>query len=170
MGWAEIRRGQFSASHLTCSAISCTGGAVQADQVGFQRVNDRGCRRNIRPDQQRAGGFYRNLHKNGQCCSGLGAGALDAVDSGLDLQRVLTGFDQDRIHSTFDQAAGLLGQGLFQRVVIDIAQRGQLGARPHGAHHIAVAAIGKAVRRLTRQKGGGTVDFARARSARTRPA
>ncbi len=79
------------------------GGAVQADQVGFQRVNDRGCRRNVRPDQQRAGGFHRNLHKNGQCCSGFGAGALDAVDSGLDLQRVLTGFDQDRIHPAFDQ-------------------------------------------------------------------
>jgi hypothetical protein len=138
------------------------GGAVQADQRHVQRVDHGGGRRDVRPHQQRAGGLHGDLHEDGGVAAGFRAGDTRPVDGRLDLQRVLAGLYQEGIDVAVHQAAALFGQARLQRVVTDVAERGQLGARPHPAQHPAVAAIGKFVRRLARQVGGGAVDLARA--------
>ena len=138
------------------------GGTVQAHQRHIQRFDHRGGGGDIGADQQRAGGFHRDLHEDRRIGAGRRAGDLGAVHRGLDLQRVLAGLDQDRVHAAGDQATALLGEPGFQRVVVDIAERRQLGARPDAADHIAVPAIGEGFRRFPRQFGGDLVDLERA--------
>lgn len=138
------------------------GGAVQAHERHVQRVDDRGRRRDVGTDEQRAGRLDRDLHENGGIRAHLGAGDLGAVDGGLDLERVLAGLDQQAVHAAFNQATALFGQARLERVIVDIAQRGQLGARPDGADHVAVPPVGKTFRRFARQMGGGAVDLTRA--------
>ena len=81
--------------------------------------------------------------KIGVSVAGRGARDLGAVDRGLDLQRVLAGLDQDRIDAAGDQPAALLGQRRLQRIVGDVAERRQLGARPDAADHPAVPSVGE---------------------------
>ena len=137
------------------------GGAVQPDQRHIQRLNNRGRRRNIRPDQQGAGGLHRDLHENRRIRAGQAPGPLGTVHRRFDLQRVLTGFDQDRVHPAGDQPAALFGQRVLQRVIGDIAQARQLGARADAAHHPAMPPIGEAFRRFPRQFGGPHVQLKR---------
>ena len=130
------------------------GGAVQAHQRHVQRVDHGSGGRDVGSDQQRAGGLHRHLHEDRRVGAGLGARDLGAVDRGLDLQRVLAGLDQDRVHTAGDQAAALRGERRLQRVVGDSAQAGQLGAGADAAHHPAVAAIGEGLGRLAGQFAG----------------
>ena len=51
-----------------------TGGAVEAHQRYVQRIDHRRRRRDIRPDQQRAGGLDRDLDEDRSVCPGFGAG------------------------------------------------------------------------------------------------
>jgi hypothetical protein len=43
-------------------------------------------------------------------------------------QRILAGLDQKGVDAAGDQAAALLGQGIFERLIGDMPERGQLGA------------------------------------------
>ena len=80
---------------------------------------------------------------------------LGAVDRGLDLQRVLAGLDQDRVDPAGDQPVALHRQRVFERLVGDMAERRQPGARPDRAEHKAGAAVmGEFGDRLARQFGG----------------
>ena len=135
------------------------GSAVQAHQRHIQRIDDGGGGGDVWPHQQRAGGLDGNLHEDRGVCAGVGARDLGAVDGGLDLQRVLAGFDQDGIDTAGDQAAALFSQRGFQRVVGDVAQAGQLCARPNAADDPAVAAVGEGVRGFPRQFAGDLVDL-----------
>ncbi len=137
------------------------GCAVQAHQIHIKAMNDCGCRSNVRPYQQGACGFYRDLHKNRGCGAQFFPCNLYAVYSCLDLKCVLAGFNQDCVYAAFNQATGLLCQSSFKAIVINIAQRGQLGAGAHGAQNIAGAAIGKAFCSFARQYCGVLVDFPR---------
>ena len=101
-------------------------------------MHDRRGGGDVGADQQRAGGLHRHLHEDRRVRSGLGAGDLGAVHRRLDLQRVLAGLDQDRIDAARDQAARLLGERRLQRVVGDVAEARQLGARPDAADHPAM--------------------------------
>ena len=82
-----------------------------------------------------------------------------AVHRRLDLQRVLAGLDQDRVDAAGDQPAALLGERRFQRIVGDVAEARQLGARPDAAHHPAMPPVGEAFRRFPRQLGSDLVDL-----------
>ena len=135
------------------------GGAVQAHQRHVERFDHGGGSGDVGADQQRAGGFHRNLHEDRRVLARCPAGDLGAVDGGLDLQRVLAGLDQDRIDAAGDQAAALLGEAGFERVVFDVAERGQLGARPDAADDVTMAAVGKGFSRFARQFGGYLVDL-----------
>ena len=81
-----------------------------------------------------------------------------AVDRRLGLQRVLAGLAQDHLGAAREQAGGLHGEGLLQRAVVDMAERGQAGARADRADHEAPAAVGgeprRSPRRRARRRGG----------------
>ena len=130
------------------------GRAVQPDQRHVQRMDDGRRGGDVGADQQRAGGLDRHLHEDRRIRAGLRARDLGAVDRRLDLQRVLAGLDQDGVDAAGDQPAALLGQRGLQRVVVDVAQARQFGARPDAADHPAVAPVGEALGRLARQFAG----------------
>ena len=116
------------------------GGAVQPHQRHVQRVHHRGGGGDVGADQQRAGGLHRDLHEDRHVAAGRRARDLGAVHRGLDLQRVLAGLHQDRVHAAGDQAAALFGQRRLQRVVGDVAEARQLGAGADAAQHPAMRA------------------------------
>ena len=137
------------------------GGAVQPHHRHIQRVHHRGGGGDVGADQQRAGGLHRHLHEDRDVAAGFGARDLGAVHRRLDLQRVLAGLDQDRIDAAGEQAAALQGQRRLQRVVGDVAEARQLGARPDAADHPAMPAVGELLRRLARQFAAALVDLER---------
>ena len=137
-----------------------TGGAVEPDQRNFERMNDRCCRGDIGADQQRAGRLHRHLDEDRGLGASLDAGQFHRVDRGLDLQRILTGFDQYRIDPAGDQTLCLNQERCFECVVTDMAERGQLGARPDRAEHEALAPIAsEQLGRLARDLAGATIDL-----------
>src|SRR3546814_21023235 len=72
-----------------------------------------------------------------------------------DLQRVLAGLDEDGVHAAGDEAAALHRESGFQRIVGDMAEGGQPGARADRAEDEALAPVaGKELRRLARDLGG----------------
>src|SRR3546814_14549863 len=89
------------------------------------------------------------------CSSDLsGARQLGAVHRRLDLQRVLAGLDEDGVHAAGDEAAALHRESGFQRIVGDMAEGGQPGARADRAEDEALAPVaGKELRRLARAIG-----------------
>ena len=91
--------------------------------------------------------------------AGFLPGKLGGVHGGFDLQRVLAGLDQEGVDAAGDQAAALLGDGGFERVVGDVAERWQLRARADAAKDVAVAAIGEGFGSLPRQFGRNLVDL-----------
>ncbi len=127
------------------------GAAIQTHQWHIQRADHRRGGGDIGADEQRAGGFHGDLNKNRRIGAGGAASDLGAVDGGLDLLRVLAGFDQDRIDTAGDQATALFGQRLLQRVIGDIAEAGQFGARADAADHPAVAVVGERAGGFARQ-------------------
>ena len=135
------------------------GGAVQSEQRHVEGVDGGGRRRDVGANQQGAGGLDGDLHEDRGVGAGFQAGQLGAVDGRLDLQRVLAGLDQQRIDAAGDQAAALRGEGRLQRIVGDVAQARQLGARADRADHPAVAAVREAVGRLAGQLAGDAVDL-----------
>ena len=135
------------------------GRAIEPHQRHIQRMHNRGRGSDIGSDQQRTGGFHRHLHENrngGPCRL---ARNFRGIDGGLDKQRVLIGFRQQRIRATGNQAAALFHQSGFQRVIGNIAKAWQLGARADIAHHPTMPAIGETLRRFARQFNGKLVDL-----------
>ncbi len=92
-------------------------------------------------DQEAAGGFDRDLDQDRDVLKRLVAGALGAVDRGLDLKRILASLDDDRVDPTGDQTGALDGQRVFKLLVADMAERGQAGPRSDRAQHKAGAAV-----------------------------
>jgi hypothetical protein len=92
---------------------------------------------------------------------------LAGGESDLGLQQILAGLDQQHVHAALDQRLGLLAVGRGHGVVADVAQRGQLGRRPHGAGHKARLLRGRVlVGHLARQPRRGKFS-SRVRSCRS---
>ena len=135
------------------------GRAIQPHQRHIQGIHN-GCGGgNIGADQQRAGGFHRDLHENRNVRSRRLARYFARIHRGLDEKRVLIGFCQQRISAARNQAAALFHQRRFQRVIGDIAKAWQLGAGADIAHHPTMPAIGEAFRRFARQFHRKLVDL-----------
>ena len=113
----------------------------------------------IGADQQRAGSFHRHLHKNRNVGARCLARNFRGIHSGLDEQRVLIGFRQQRIRTARNQTTALFHQRSFKCVIGDVAKARQLGARADIAHHPTMPAIGEAFRRFARQFNGKLVDL-----------
>ena len=135
------------------------GGAIQPHQRHIQGIHN-GCGGgDIGADQQRAGGFHRDLHENRNVRPRRLARYLARIHRGLDEKRVLIGFCQQRIGAAGNQATALFHQRRFQRVIGYIAKAWQLGARPNIANHPTMPAIGEAFRRFARQFHRKLVDL-----------
>src|SRR3546814_14368866 len=95
------------------------------------------------------------------CSSDLsGARQLGAVHRRLDLQRVLAGLDEDGVHAAGDEAAALHRESGFQRIVGDMAEGGQPGARADRAEDEALAPVaGTELRRPARALGGAAAEL-----------
>ena len=74
---------------------------------------------------------------------GFVAGALGAVDRGLDLQRILAGLDQERVGASIDETNGLLSEGGFEMCVRGVPEAGKFGTRTHRPQHPAHAAVAR---------------------------
>ena len=112
------------------------GGAVDANPQQFA-VGQRGIERlHILPGQQRTHGLDGALHRHRRRAAQFGHGAVDALQPGLDVQRILAGFQQQHIGAALQQPRRLLMVGFGQFVESDAAGNGDgLGGRPHRAGH-----------------------------------
>ena len=143
--------------------LARAGRAIEPDDRHVERVDDRRRGGDIGADQQGAGGFDRHADQDRNVLAGLVAGALGAVDRGLDLQRILAGLDRDRVAAAGNQPGALQREPVLELLVGDMAERGQPGARPERAEHEAGAAVmGEFGDRLARQFGGAPVQLERA--------
>ena len=138
--------------------LARTGGAVEPDHRHVERLDHRRRGGDVGADQQCAGRLDRDLDEDRRVLARVVARALGAVDRGLDLQRVLAGLDDDRIDPAGDQPGALRGERVLERLVGDVAERGQAGPRPDRAEHEAGAAVIGRTRRPprapARRRGG----------------
>ena len=105
------------------------GGTVEADHVDpqcLQRV-ERGA--DLRTQQHRAGGLHRDVNDDRRVQSERRHRVLSPDDSSFRLQQILRGFDQHRIRAALQQPGDVFRIGSPQSLEINVAQRGQLGAR-----------------------------------------
>ena len=70
---------------------------------------------------------------------------LDTEQSRLDLQHILTGFHNQKIHISGDQTFRLLAKGSLHRVEVDMTECRQLGGGPDRTGHEA-GLLGSAVK------------------------
>ena len=134
------------------------GGAVEAEHIDRERLEDRHHRGDVRAHQHRAGGFHRHAHHQWPALACLAEGLLDALQRRLDLQHVLAGFDDEQIHIAGDQPLRLLGERIAHLIEAHMPERGQLGGGSHGPRHEAgLVRGGVGLRHLPRQLGGALV-------------
>ena len=139
------------------------GRAIEANNRHGERVHDRRRGGDVGADEQGSGRFDRHADEDRNILAGLVAGALGAVDRGLDLQWVLAGLDRDGVAAAGDEPGALQREPVLELLVGDMAERGQPGPRPERAEHKPGAAVmGEFGDRLARQFGGAPVQFERA--------
>ena len=156
IGNATHHKGSVRAevSHVLFHLLGARG-AIEAQHIngeGFENGHHSG---NIRAHQHRAGGFHRHADHHRPALTSGRKGLLQACQGGLDLQRVLAGFDDEEIHIAGKQATGLLGKGIAHGIETHVPQGGQLGGGAHGAGHKArllwgAVAIGHLAGQLSR--------------------
>ena len=143
--------------------LARAGRAIEPDDRHVERVDDRCRRGDVGADQQGPGGLDRHADEDRNVLAGLVAGALGAIDRGLDLQRVLAGLDRDRVAAAGYEPGALQREPVLEVLVGDMAERGQPGPRPERAEHKTGAAVmDEFGDRLARQFGGAPVQLERA--------
>ena len=136
------------------------GGAIQAQGLHAQGMDDRGGAGDIGADQQGTRGFHGHLGQYGHFAAGLGHGHAGAIDRRLELQDILHRLDHDAVNATRQQTGGLRRQGGLQFVIVDLAQAGQLGAGPDIAQDITLDTVtAELTQGLASQFGSTFVDF-----------
>ena len=110
-----------------------SGGAVEADHVDLHRVEhgERGADLGAR--QHAPGQLDRHLGLQGHVAPERDHGAPGAVDGGLDREQVELRLDQQQVDAALEQAERLLLVRVTELGVGDVPERGELGARAHGA-------------------------------------
>ena len=106
------------------------GGTVEPDHRHVERMNDRRRGGDIGADQQCSGGLDRHLGEDRRVLPGVLTRPLCTVDRRFDLQRILRGLDDDRVDPALDQPGALDRQRILERLIGDVAERGEAGARP----------------------------------------
>ncbi len=134
------------------------GGAVDADDVGPHGVERRQGGTDLGAGQHGAGDLHGHLHLDGHLAPAGRHGPPAADHGGLGAEEVELGLDEEHVHATLEEGGGLLLVGVAQLGEADLAERGELGARPDGAGHQAAVAIGH----LPGDPGGGQVQLLRA--------
>ena len=143
--------------------LARAGGAIKPDDRNVESVDDRRRRGDIRADQQGSRSLDRDADEDRDVLARLAAGALGAVDRGLDLQRILAGLDCDRVATAGDEPGALQCEPVLELLVGDMAKRRKPGAWPERAEHEPGAAVMREFGdRLTRQFGGAPVQLKRA--------
>ena len=109
-----------------------TGGAIQADPnqvlVGQGGVEGLG----VLAGQQGPHGLHGALDRYGYVLPKFNGSLGDTVQTGLNVYRVLAGFQEEEIRATFDKPKGLLAVGLGQLFEIDPSSDGdRLGGGTH---------------------------------------
>ena len=148
------------------------GGAVEADHVDLHRIEhgERGA--DLGAGQHAAGQLDRHLRLQRDVAVQRHHGAPGAVDGGLDREQVELRLDEQQVDAALEQPERLLLVGVAELGVRDLPERGELGARAHGAGHPArPLGRGELVADGAGQLGG-PAGSARGpgRPARTRPA
>ena len=125
--------------------------AVQPNHVNTKGFKGGQGRAYFASHEHRSRGLDRNLNKNWQPSATFDNGLLAAVDCSLGLQQVLAGLDHEGIAASRDQALGLPGKGLFEKLIGGVAERGKLGSGPHGSKYPSGSRIPscKFIRRLS---------------------
>ncbi len=143
--------------------LARAGRAIEPDDRHVERVDDRRRGGDVGADQQGPGGLDRHADEDRNVLAGLVAGALGAIDRGLDLQRVLAGLDRDRVAAAGYEPGALQREPVLEVLICDMAERRKPCARPERAEHEAGAAVmGEIGDRLARQFGGAPVQLKRA--------
>ena len=116
-----------------------TGGAVEADDVDLHGVEhgERGA--DLGAGQHAAGQLDRHLDLQRHPAVEGDHGPPGAVDGRLDREQVEQGLDEEEVDAALEEAERLLLVGVAELGVGDLPERGELGARPHGAGHPAWA-------------------------------
>ena len=109
-------------------------GAVDADPQQFAVGQGDVQGLHVLPGQQRAHGFDGALHRHRHLTVKLGEGAVDSLETGLDVQGVLPRLQQQNVNAALDQPGGLDVVAVHQFVEGHAASdRDGLCRRPHGA-------------------------------------
>ena len=149
-----------------------SGGAVEADHVDLHGVEhgERGA--DLGAGQHAAGELDRDLGLERHLPAERHHGAPRAVDGGLHGEQVELGLDQQEVDAALEEAEGLLLVGIAELGVGDVPQRGELGARAHGAGDPARALRAWRTRPARRRRARPPSGSGRApgRPSRTRPA
>ena len=111
------------------------GRAVQAKNIDRKGLKDRHDSGDIRAHQHRAGGLHGHADHQRTPFACLGKGLFDPLEGRLDLQDVLTGFNDEQVDISCDQALGLLRKGVAHLIEANVPKGWQLRRRPHGAGH-----------------------------------
>ena len=103
------------------------------------------------------------LHGDGDVEGNFSGAADDLVigrEASLDLEQVLTGFEEEAIRAPVQQTLHLLLQAIAQRIETDLAEGRQFGAGADGSEHKAgLAWLGELVGCLPGHACGGAADF-----------
>ena len=135
------------------------GGAVEAEHINRKRLENRHHSGDVGAHQHCAGGLHRHAHHQRPALAGFAERGLNALQRCLDLQHVLAGFDDEQVDVASQQPFGLLGEGGFHRVEIDVPQGRQLGGGPHRAGYKAgLLGGGVGIRHLAGQFGSALVE------------
>ena len=110
--------------------LTRAGCAIEADDRHVECADDRRRGGDVGADQQCPGRLHGHADQDRNVLAGLGAGALGAVDRGLDLQRILAGLDRDRVAAAGDEPGALQREPVLEVLVGDMPERGQPGPRP----------------------------------------
>ncbi len=130
-------RGQISE---VLAHLPRAGRAVQPDHVDAERLQSGQRRPDLAAEQHHACGLDRHLHDDQRLGRHLGCRPPGADDGRLRLQQVVAGLDDQRVGAAPQQSLGVGLVGVAQFAERDVAERGQLRARAHGAEHPARAA------------------------------
>jgi hypothetical protein len=115
------------------------GGAVEADDVDREGLDDDEGGGDVGADEQGAGRLDGDLDEDRDLDAALASSPVGGDRGALDLKDVLAGLDEDAVDAAVDEAADLLLVVGEQVVEGDVAERDEAGGRADRAEHEARA-------------------------------
>ena len=106
------------------------GCAVEADDIGPQRLESGQRRPDLRPGQHPPGELDRDLHLDRDVDAGALHGPPGALDGGLGAKEVELGLDDEEVGAPVDQPGGLDFIRIGEISIGDLPEGGELGPGP----------------------------------------